>query len=254
MQRKESGLRYAYALIMTTIAHRIARIRAQIDTVTQQAGRPAQSVGLLAVSKTFTAEAIAEAALAGQRDFGENYVQEGVEKITQCQAMPALPPLVWHCIGPVQSNKTRWVAEYFDWLHTLEKVKIIQRLGQQRPAHLAPLQVCIQVNIDGGPSKAGCLPEEVPALAAEVARWPRLQLRGIMAIPDPVDEPQAMLAVHQRAAAIFQQLRAAGYPQVDTLSLGMSADWPLAVAAGSTMVRIGSAIFGARNSGKAPGA
>lgn len=239
---------------MTTIALELTRLRTEIAHTAEQAGRSAQAVQLLAVSKTFSAEAVAQAALAGQRHFGENYVQEGIEKMAALRALPTTAhlPLVWHCIGPVQSNKTRQVAEHFDWLHTLERPKIAQRLGAQRPAHLAALQVCIQVNIDASASKAGCPPEEVASLAEEIGRWPGLQLRGIMAIPDPQPTPEATLALHQRVVRIFEQLQANGWPQLDTISLGMSADWPQAVAAGSTMVRIGSSIFGARVRNSAP--
>jgi PLP dependent protein len=188
------------------------------------------------------------AALAGQHDFGENYIQEGVEKIVALQAMPDLPALTWHCIGSIQSNKTRLVAEYFDWVHTVDRLKIAERLSQQRPAHLPPLQVCIQVNADGGATKAGCSPAEAAALAHQVAQLPRLQLRGVMSIPDPLPDAAAMLAVHRRVVALFEALRQqSGLEQLDTVSLGMTADLDSAIAAGSTMVRVGSGIFGARD-------
>ncbi|MBP9941128.1 MAG: YggS family pyridoxal phosphate-dependent enzyme [Comamonas sp.] len=233
---------------MTMIANQLRTVQAQIAAAAQFAGRVPASVRLLAVSKTFPAEAVRAAALAGQHDFGENYIQEGVEKIVALQAMPDLPALTWHCIGPIQSNKTRLVAEYFDWVHTVDRLKIAERLSQQRPAHLPPLQVCIQVNADGGATKAGCSPAEAAALAHQVAQLPRLQLRGVMSIPDPLPEATAMLAVHRRVVALFEALRQqSGLEQLDTVSLGMTADLDSAIAAGSTMVRVGSGIFGARD-------
>lgn len=233
---------------MTMIANQLRTVQAQIAVAAQFAGRVPASVRLLAVSKTFPAEAVRAAALAGQHDFGENYIQEGVEKIVALQAMPDLPALTWHCIGPIQSNKTRLVAEYFDWVHTVDRLKIAERLSQQRPAHLPPLQVCIQVNADGGATKAGCSPAEAAALAHQVAQLPRLQLRGVMSIPDPLPDAAAMLAVHRRVVALFEALRQqSGLEQLDTVSLGMTADLDSAIAAGSTMVRVGSGIFGARD-------
>jgi PLP dependent protein len=233
---------------MTMIANQLRTVQAQIAAAAQFAGRVPASVRLLAVSKTFPAEAVRAAALAGQHDFGENYIQEGVEKIVALQAMPDLPALTWHCIGPIQSNKTRLVAEYFDWVHTVDRLKIAERLSQQRPAHLPPLQVCIQVNADGGATKAGCSPAEAAALAHQVAQLPRLQLRGVMSIPDPLPDAAAMLAVHRRVVALFEALRQqSGLEQLDTVSLGMTADLDSAIAAGSTMVRVGSGIFGARD-------
>ena len=230
------------------IANQLRTVQAQIAAAAQFAGRVPASVRLLAVSKTFPAEAVRAAALAGQHDFGENYIQEGVEKIVALQAMPDLPALTWHCIGPIQSNKTRLVAEYFDWVHTVDRLKIAERLSQQRPAHLPPLQVCIQVNADGGVTKAGCSPAEAAALAHQVAQLPRLQLRGVMSIPDPLPDAAAMLAVHRRVVALFEALRQqSGLEQLDTVSLGMTADLDSAIAAGSTMVRVGSGIFGARD-------
>ena len=225
------------------------RIRYQgvSERITQaalQAGRPTLSVKLLAVSKTFPADAVAAVAALGQRDFGENYVQEGVDKIA---ALKSVAGLVWHCIGPLQSNKTRLVAEHFDWVHTVDRLKIAQRLSEQRPAHLPPLQVCLQVNIDGGPTKAGVSPSDALALAQSVAALPRLVLRGVMTIPDAVDGFDAQLAVHTQAKRLFEELQTAlGLPHFDTLSMGMSADLEAAVQAGSTMVRVGTAVFGAR--------
>ena len=198
-------------------------------------------VTLLAVSKTFGIEAVREAHVAGQNAFGENYIQEAVEKIAVLRELK----LQWHCIGPVQSNKTRLVATHFDWVHTIDRLKIAQRLSQHRPPELAPLQLCIQVNIDGGATKAGVAPQEVPALAVEIAQLPRLKLRGLMTIPEPADDFTAQRAVHMRTRALFDQLNAAGL-QLDTLSMGMTADLEAAIAAGGTLVRIGTAIFGGR--------
>ena len=207
------------------------------------AGREPASVRLLAVSKTFSAQAVAQAHAAGQSDFGENYIQEGVDKI---QALVHLP-LVWHCIGPIQSNKTRLVAEHFDWVHSVDRLKIAQRLSEQRPSTRAPLQLCIQVNVDGGPTKAGVPPDEAAELARQIVRLPGLRLRGIMSIPEPAPDFASALAVHQRSLALFEALQAQGF-DLDTLSLGMSADLEAAIHAGSTLVRVGSAIFGTRSS------
>ncbi len=208
----------------------------------EAAGRDPASVRLLAVSKTFAAQAVAQAHAAGQCDFGENYIQEGVEKI---QALAHLP-LVWHCIGPIQSNKTRLVAEHFDWVHSVDRLKIAQRLSEQRPAARGPLQVCMQVNVDGGPTKAGVPPEQAAELASQIASLPGLRLRGIMSIPEPAPDFASTLAVHQRSLALYEALKAQGF-DLDTLSLGMSADLEAAVHAGSTLVRVGSAIFGTRS-------
>jgi pyridoxal phosphate enzyme (YggS family) len=203
-------------------------------------------VQLLAVSKTFSADDVRQVAACGQRDFGENYIQEGVDKITALQG--GAHPLVWHCIGPMQSNKTKLVAEHFDWAHTVDRLKIAQRLSDQRPAHLAPLNVCLQVNIDGGETKSGIAPDGVLALAAEVAKLPRVVLRGLMTIPDPVDGFDAQVAVHAKARALFDDVKATlNLPQLDTLSMGMTGDIEAAVRAGSTMVRVGTAIFGGRS-------
>ena len=207
------------------------------------AGRDPASVRLLAVSKTFPAEAVREAHAAGQIAFGENYVQEGVAKIEALSDLRA--GLEWHCVGPLQSNKTRPVAAHFDWVHSIDRLKIAERLAEQRPADLPPLQVCLQVNVDAGANKSGVTPEETLALARAVAALPRLRLRGLMAIPEPAPDFEAQRALFRRAAAVFEQMRGAGL-EVDTLSLGMSADLEAAIAAGSTMVRIGTAIFGGR--------
>ena len=223
------------------IAENLEVLHARIAQACTQAGRPVHAVQLLAVSKTFGAEAVQQAFDAGQRAFGENYIQEAVEKIS----MLAQLPVQWHCIGPIQSNKTRLVAQHFHWAHTVDRLKIAQRLSEQRPDDLPPLQVCIQVNVDGGPTKSGVLPEEALALAQAVAALPRLRLRGIMCIPEPAQDFAAACAVFVKARALFDALLAQGLV-LDTLSMGMSADLEAAVASGSTLVRVGSAIFGAR--------
>ena len=234
---------------MTTIASKLQSVYAQISDACQKCGRQPTEVALLAVSKTFPAEAVREAALAGQRAFGENYIQEAVDKMAAVRAMADVPALQWHCIGPIQSNKTRLVAEHFDWAHTVDRDKIAQRLNDQRPDGLAPLQVCIQVNVDGGVSKSGCSPDEAVALARVIAGMPRLCLRGVMSIPDPQADDAAMLAVHRQVVAVFARIRDSvpGLAQWDTISLGMTADMHTAIAAGSTLVRVGSGIFGARD-------
>jgi len=220
-------------------------VQARIAAACAASGRAASSVQLLAVSKTFSADDVRQVAACGQRDFGENYIQEGVDKITALQASGL--NLVWHCIGPMQSNKTKLVAEHFDWAHTVDRLKIAQRLNDQRPVHLAPLNVCLQVNIDGGETKSGIAPAGVLALAADVAQLPHLVLRGLMTIPDPVEGFQPQVAVHAKARALFEEVKAAlNLPQFDTLSMGMTGDLEAAVQAGSTMVRVGTAIFGGR--------
>ncbi len=228
---------------MDRIAANLQAVRARIASACQQVGRDAACVQLLAVSKTFDAQAVRAAHAGGQKAFGENYVQEGVEKILALTDVRA--HLQWHCIGPVQSNKTRLVAEHFDWVHSVDRLKIAQRLSEQRPAHLPPLQVCLQVNIDGGANKAGVAPSEALALAAQVAQLPRLVLRGIMVIPEPAIDFVAAYALFAPAKALFDQIKAV-HGSVDTLSMGMSADLEAAVASGSTLVRVGTAIFGSR--------
>jgi pyridoxal phosphate enzyme (YggS family) len=233
---------------MTTIANNLQQVHHRIAQACAHAGRDPATVTLLAVSKTFGPEAVLDAAHAGQTAFGENYLQEAVEKMAALRQLGA-PALQWHCIGPVQSNKTRLVAEHFDWLHTLDRLKIAERLSAQRPAHLAPLQVCLQVNVDAGPTKAGVPPQDALALAKSVAALPRLCLRGVMSIPEPAADYALQLPLHQRARAVFDQIRSSGLPGLehfDTLSLGMTADIDAAVAAGSTMVRVGTGIFGGR--------
>ncbi|VTU16468.1 pyridoxal phosphate enzyme, YggS family [Variovorax sp. PBL-H6] len=225
------------------IGDKLQQVRARIVTACTAAGRDTASVRLLAVSKTFPAEAVREARAAGQIAFGENYVQEGVAKIEALSELRG--ELEWHCIGPLQSNKTRLVATHFDWVHSIDRLKIAERLAEQRPAELPPLQVCLQVNVDGGANKSGVAPKDALALALGVAGLPRLRLRGLMAIPEPAADFEAQRALFLRAAAVFEEMRGAGL-EVDTLSLGMSSDLEAAIAAGSTMVRVGTAIFGAR--------
>ena len=224
---------------MSIIADKLLEVHARIARACAAAGRPVQSVTLLAVSKTFDAEAVREAYRSGERRFGENYVQEGIDKIAALADLRA--QLEWHLIGPLQSNKTRVVAEQFDWVHSVDRLKIAQRLSEQRPAQLAPLQVCLQVNISGEASKSGAVVNEVPALAHAIAALPRLRLRGLMAIPEPGAGPAPYRALH----GLQRQLTAEGLA-LDTLSMGMSADLETAIAEGSTLVRVGTAIFGSR--------
>lgn len=226
---------------MTTIQTRIDALRERIRAACAAYGRRPDDVTLLAVSKTFGPDAVQAAHAAGQIAFGENYIQEAVEKITALKHLP----LQWHCIGPIQSNKTRLVAEHFDWVHTVERLKIAQRLSEQRPPALPPLQVCIQVNVDDGPTKSGVAPYDALTLAREVLQLPRLQLRGLMCIPEPAANFVAACAIFERARGLFDALNAEGLG-LDTLSMGMSADLEAAIASGSTMVRVGSAIFGGR--------
>jgi len=226
---------------MTTISSNLQLVRERMATACAAAGRDVNEVTLLAVSKTFGADAVRTAHAAGQQAFGENYIQEAVEKI----ALLADLRLQWHCIGPIQSNKTRLVAAHFDWAQSVDRLKIAQRLSEQRPEGLPDLQVCLQVNIDGGPTKSGVAPQEALALAREVAALPRLRLRGLMTIPEPGADYAAQLAVHRKARRLFDELRDAGLP-LDTLSMGMTADLEAAIHAGSTMVRVGTAVFGGR--------
>ena len=226
---------------MTMIAQNLHHVQARIAHACIQAQRSADAVTLLAVSKTFGPEAVQEAYAAGQTRFGENYIQEAVQKITALRHLP----LQWHCIGPIQSNKTRVVAEHFDWVHTVDRLKIAQRLSEQRPTHLPPLQVCIQVNVDGGATKSGLLPQDALALAQQIVALPGLRLRGVMSIPEPAPDFIAACAVFARARGLFDAINAQGLG-LDTLSMGMSADLEAAIQEGSTMVRVGTAIFGGR--------
>jgi PLP dependent protein len=269
--------------IIVSIANKLQHVQQRIEAALVAAQRPAGSVKLLAVSKTFGADAVRQAHAAGQRDFGENYVQEALAKIHELeglcrgaqtlQSMASVPPtphggpLQWHLIGPLQSNKTRAVAEAFDWVHTVDRLKIAERLAEQRPVHLKPLQICLQVNVSGQASKSGVPPEELPALAAAVAqlaaRAPqRLCLRGLMAIPEPVPAAAGLAAqtvpharLSQLLAQLQDQFQGQGQGQgvvLDVLSTGMSADLEAAVHAGANWVRVGTAIFGGRGASASP--
>lgn len=231
---------------MNSIQQNIEQITTQIHDATQKCGRARDSVQLLAVSKTKPVEAILEAFQAGQRAFGENYVQEGVEKVRFFAENHPDYPIEWHFIGPIQSNKSRLVAENFAWVHTIDRDKIAQRLNDQRPAELPPLQVLIQVNTSGEASKSGVSCDEIFALAELISTLPNLTLRGLMSIPENVDDYAAQLAAFKPLTELQQQL-CQRYPTVDTLSMGMSGDMDAAIESGSTMVRIGTAIFGHRD-------
>ena len=228
---------------MTSVADNLGQVQRRIATACVNAGRPVQAVTLLAVSKTFAAASVREAFAAGQRAFGENYVQEALDKIAALADLRA--QIEWHLIGPLQSNKTRPVAAAFDWVHSVDRLKIAQRLSQQRPAELPPLQLCLQVNISNQASKTGLAPDEVSAVAQAVAALPRLRLRGLMAIPEPADDEAARRAPHRALRELLAALNAQGLA-LDTLSMGMSADLEAAVAEGATLLRVGTAIFGGR--------
>ena len=228
---------------MAIIGTRLHQLHERIARACATAQRPVQSVTLLVVSKTFDALAVRAALTAGEQRFGENYVQEGVDKIAALADVRE--QLEWHLIGPLQSNKTRVVAEQFDWVHSVDRLKIAQRLSEQRPAHLAPLQLCLQVNISGEASKSGLMPAAVAELARAVAVLPRLRLRGLMAIPEPAGSFDAQRVPHRALCDLMRSLQAEGLA-LDTLSMGMSADLEAAIAEGATFVRIGSAIFGQR--------
>jgi PLP dependent protein len=228
---------------MATIAVNIQQVRARIARACDSARRPVQSVTLLCVSKTFGADAVRAAHAAGERCFGENYVQEALDKIATLADLRSA--IEWHLIGPLQGNKTRVVAEQFDWVHSVDRLKIAQRLSEQRPPQLPPLQLCLQVNISGEASKSGLAPAEVADVAQAVARLPRIVLRGLMAIPEPAPDLQAQRAPHRALSELLESLRGQGLA-LDTLSMGMSADLEAAILEGATIVRVGSAIFGAR--------
>jgi len=229
---------------MPDLIHNLEAVQQRIATAAHVAGRDARSIALLAVSKTFPAEDVRAAHAAGQRAFGENYVQEALTKI---EALGDLrTSLEWHFIGPLQSNKTRPVAEHFDWVHSVDRLKIAQRLSEQRPEHLPPLNVCLQVNISGEASKSGVSAEEALQVAKEIAALPRLRLRGLMAIPEPAGNIDQQRVPHRRLRELFERLRDEGLP-LDTLSMGMSSDLEAAVLEGATIVRVGTAIFGARD-------
>ncbi|MBI4808560.1 MAG: YggS family pyridoxal phosphate-dependent enzyme [Nitrosomonadales bacterium] len=230
---------------MTAILSNLQATRLAIEKAVESAHRGVADVRLLAVSKTFPAAAVREAYQAGQTAFGENYLQEALEKIEALRELP----LEWHFIGPIQSNKTRPIAEHFAWVHSVDRLKVAERLSAQRPPHLPPLNVCLQVNVSGEDSKSGVAPEEVVRLAEEVARLPRLKLRGLMSIPAPAADEMAQRLPFARMRAIFGKLNALGM-ELDTLSMGMSHDYPAAIKEGATIVRIGTAIFGARDYGE----
>ncbi|PLZ03288.1 YggS family pyridoxal phosphate-dependent enzyme [Burkholderia sp. WAC0059] len=232
----------------TDLAHNLDATHRRIAEAARAAGRDPRSIALLAVSKTFLAEDVRAAHAAGQRAFGENYVQEAIAKIEALADLRA--GLEWHFIGPLQSNKTRPVAEHFDWVHSVDRLKIAQRLAEQRPAGLPPLNVCLQVNVSGEASKSGVEPAEAAHVAHEIAALPQLRLRGLMSIPEPAAGLDAQRAPHRRLRELFDALRADGLA-LDTLSMGMSADLEAAVLEGATVVRIGTAIFGARDYGHA---
>jgi pyridoxal phosphate enzyme (YggS family) len=228
---------------MASIAENILQVRARISSACQAFHRLADDVHLLAVSKTCPGASVREAFAAGQRDFGENYVQEALAKMAELADLGS--GIRWHLIGPLQSNKTRDVAARFDWVHSVDRLKLAQRLSEQRPDDLPPLQVCLQVNISSEDSKSGVAPADVLALAQAVARLPRLRLRGLMAIPEPAADLASQRAPHRALRELFDALNAAGLG-LDTLSIGMSADLEAAIAEGATWVRIGTAIFGSR--------
>lgn len=232
--------------MMSTIQQNLQDVRNRIAAAAQGYARAPEEVTLLAVSKTKPVAAIAEAIAAGQRTFGENYVQEGVDKVQHFAALPEGATLDWHFIGPLQSNKSRLVAEHFAWCHTVDRLRIAQRLSDQRPADMPPLNVLIQINISDEQSKSGIVLAELPALAEAVVALPNVRLRGLMAIPAPQEDYQSQLAVFRQMHDAFLALQQ-HYPQVDTLSMGMTDDMTAAIAAGSTLVRIGTAIFGARD-------
>lgn len=227
---------------MSQLTLALHRVQTQLAEAAHAAGREAATVQLLAVSKTFPAEAVREVYTAGQRAFGENYVQELQAKAAELADLA----IEWHFIGPLQSNKTRIVAETAHWVHAIDRLKIAERLSAQRPAHLPPLQVCVQVNVSGEDSKSGCSPADAPALLQAVAALPGLQLRGLMCIPEPTQDAATLAARFGVLRQLQQQMAAQGLA-LDTLSMGMSADMAQAIAAGSTLVRVGTAIFGARH-------
>ncbi|MHA6198422.1 YggS family pyridoxal phosphate-dependent enzyme [Pseudomonas wadenswilerensis] len=228
---------------MSTIADNLSTLATRIHDAATASGRDPASIHLLAVSKTKPSAAVREAFAAGVRDVGENYLQEALSKQAELTDLP----LTWHFIGPIQSNKTRAIAEHFDWVHSVDRLKIAQRLSEQRPDHLPPLNLCLQVNVSGEDSKSGCTPEELPALAQAIAALPKLRLRGLMAIPEPTDDRAAQDAAFARVRELQDNLGLG----LDTLSMGMSHDLESAIAQGATWVRIGTALFGARDYGQA---
>ncbi|GGM04076.1 YggS family pyridoxal phosphate-dependent enzyme [Pseudomonas asuensis] len=226
---------------MSTIAENIATVRTRIQAAAQACGRDPATIGLLAVSKTKPATDLREAYSCGLQHFGENYLQEAIQKQESLKDLP----LIWHFIGPIQSNKTRAIASHFDWVHSVDRLKIAQRLSEQRPAGLSPLNICLQVNISGEASKSGCAPEELPELARAIAQLPNVVLRGLMAIPEAATEPEAQHAAFSSLRKLSEALNL----NLDTLSMGMSHDLEAAIAEGATWVRIGTALFGTRDYG-----
>lgn len=230
---------------MNTVQDNLLNIKNEIKKIAKECGRDPNTIQLIAVSKTKPVEQIMEAINAGQLAFGENYVQEGIEKIQYFKKNMPNNDLIWHFIGPLQSNKSKLVAEHFDWMHTIDRLKIAQRLSDQRPNHMAKLNVLIQVNISQEASKSGVKPEEVTELVKQIVALPNLNLRGLMAIPEIENDYDKQLNVFTKMQQLLHSLQK-DYPFMDTLSMGMSGDMPAAISAGSTMVRIGTAIFGAR--------
>ena len=230
---------------MNTVQDNLLNIKNEIKKIAKECGRDPNTIQLIAVSKTKPVEQIMEAINAGQLAFGENYVQEGIEKIQYFEKNMPNNDLIWHFIGPLQSNKSKLVAEHFDWMHTIDRFKIAQRLSDQRPNHMAKLNVLIQVNISQEASKSGVKPEEVTDLVKQIVALPNLNLRGLMAIPEIENDYDKQLKVFTKMQQLLHSLQK-DYPFMDTLSMGMSGDMPAAINAGSTMVRIGTAIFGAR--------
>jgi len=231
---------------MSSISANLQAVRTAIEQVAVRVSRDPHAIALLAVSKAFGAQAVLDAAAGGQSAFGENYVQEAVEKIAQVRAMRPDLTLEWHYIGPIQANKTRVIAEHFDWVHSVDREKIAQRLSDQRPANLPPLNVCVQVNISAAPSKSGVRPADAPALCRAITAMPRLHLRGLMAIPEPTASREEQRKPFAALRKLSEDLQAQGVP-LDTLSMGMSDDLDAAVTEGATIVRIGTAIFGPRH-------
>jgi len=227
--------------IMSSIESNLQAVRARIAAAATAAGRAPSAIALLAVSKTFSADRVRAAYAVGQREFGESYVQEGLEKIAELASVP----IIWHFIGPIQSNKTRSIATHFDWVHSVAREKIALRLAQSRSQSQVPLNVCLQVNVSGEASKSGVAPEDLPALAEAVRALPCLRLRGLMAIPEPSDDIELQRRRFAAVRALLDQLNTAGFA-LDTLSMGMSHDLEAAVMEGATMVRVGTAIFGER--------
>lgn len=231
---------------MSVIAQNLQAVQMRIAQAARAVSREPHEVSLLAVSKTFGAAEVAAAVAAGQTAFGENYLQEALDKMAALHSMLPDTAIAWHFIGPIQSNKTRPIAEHFDWVHSVDREKIAQRLSDQRPDHLPPLNVCVQVNVSHEASKSGAAAEEAAAIARAVAAMPRLRLRGLMAIPEPTEDVAQQRAAFRQLRELYEILRAEGL-SLDTLSMGMSGDLEAAVAEGATIVRVGTAIFGRRD-------